>query len=288
LARISCYRNADEIAVADDAIGRIELDPTGTGQIDLAPGMRRAAAHMAGSIQAGAVDVAGHEAGREPERAHGLDHQDREVAAGSAIEHQGRQRILDPGFRAPVVGEALLDGVGERHQEFTGAGWASLMQELLNPTMDLVIRVKILPLHRAHEIGHLLCAVGKGVGLGIVLHLKVWCIQGQMIEADVALEPQLGCLFGEPRDSNAVAEDIVDPSQGARRRVDLDPGIQKLLIIAVAGPEHDPVLAERDRLVIVIGRYVSDREKGHLIRQPVKQLEDPEALPFRASYLRRV
>jgi hypothetical protein len=38
----------------------------------------------------------------------------------------------------------------------------------------------------------------------------------------------------------------------------------------------------------VIGRYVSDREKGHLIRQPVKQLEDPEALPFRASYLRRV
>jgi hypothetical protein len=60
------------------------------------------------------------------------------------------------------------------------------------------------------------------------------------------------------------------------------------LIIAVAGPEHDPVLAERDGLLIAIGRDMSDREKRHLIRQPVKQLEDPEALPFRASYLRRV
>jgi hypothetical protein len=91
-----------------------------------------------------------------------------------------------------------------------------------------------------------------------------------MIEADVALEPQLGCLFGEPRNGNTVSEDIVDPAHCAWSRINVDPGIQEPLIVAIAGPEHDPVLAERDGLLIAIRRYVPDREKRHLIRQPVK------------------
>jgi hypothetical protein len=60
------------------------------------------------------------------------------------------------------------------------------------------------------------------------------------------------------------------------------------LIIAVAGPEHDPVFAERDRLLVAVGRDMPDRKKGHFIRQPVRQLEDPEALLFRTACLRGV
>src|SRR5437763_12331169 len=37
LARITRDRDADEIAVSDDAVGGIEFDPTGARQIDLAP-----------------------------------------------------------------------------------------------------------------------------------------------------------------------------------------------------------------------------------------------------------
>jgi hypothetical protein len=48
------------------------------------------------------------------------------------------------------------------------------------------------------------------------------------------------------------------------------------------------VLAERDGLLIAIRGYVPDREKGHFIRQPVRQLEDPEALLFRTACLRGV
>ena len=44
LRRIPCHRDADEIAVADDAVGRIEIDPSRARQIDLQPGMGRAAA----------------------------------------------------------------------------------------------------------------------------------------------------------------------------------------------------------------------------------------------------
>jgi hypothetical protein len=80
----------------------------------------------------------------------------------------------------------------------------------------------------------------------------------------------------------------MDPSHLARRRINLDPGVQEPLIIAVAGPEHDPVLTERDGLLIAIRRDMPDRKKGHFIRQPVRHLEDPEALLFRASCPRGV
>ena len=37
-------RNADQVAVADDAVGRIEIHPPCTGQIDLQPRVGRATA----------------------------------------------------------------------------------------------------------------------------------------------------------------------------------------------------------------------------------------------------
>ena len=53
LARVARHRDTDEVAGADNAVGGIELDPAGARQIDLNPGMRRAAADIA--MGAGAV-----------------------------------------------------------------------------------------------------------------------------------------------------------------------------------------------------------------------------------------
>src|ERR1700712_85610 len=47
LARIAGDCDTDEIAAADDAVGRIELDPAGARQIGLHPGMGGAAADIA-------------------------------------------------------------------------------------------------------------------------------------------------------------------------------------------------------------------------------------------------
>ena len=53
LARIARDRDANEVAVADDAVGRIELDPAGARQIDLHPGMGRAAADISFALSPG-------------------------------------------------------------------------------------------------------------------------------------------------------------------------------------------------------------------------------------------
>src|SRR3954462_3705411 len=81
--------DADEVAIADDAVGRIELHPTGAWQIDLAPRMRRTAAENFAGVALGDVDVAGDEARRKTQGPRRLDHQGREVAARAAPERQG-------------------------------------------------------------------------------------------------------------------------------------------------------------------------------------------------------
>src|SRR5215213_7481235 len=47
LTRIAGDRDANEIAAADDAVGRIELDPPRARKVDLHPGMGRAPADIA-------------------------------------------------------------------------------------------------------------------------------------------------------------------------------------------------------------------------------------------------
>jgi hypothetical protein len=61
----------------------------------------------------------------------------------------------------------------------------------------------------------------------------------------------------------------MDPPHCAWSWINLDPGIQESLIIAIAWAKHHAVLAKRNRLPVSIRRYVPDCEKGHLIRQPV-------------------
>ena len=84
LVRIARHRDADEVAGADDAVGRIEFDPARVRQIDLHPGMGRAAAVMIAILRAVAgIEIAGDEARGEAEPPQRLDHQKRIVAAGA-------------------------------------------------------------------------------------------------------------------------------------------------------------------------------------------------------------
>src|SRR5205807_5115472 len=67
--RVAHYRDADQIAVADDAVGRIELEPAGAGDIDLQPGMGGAAADMPATPMIGDVEISRDESGGETKRA---------------------------------------------------------------------------------------------------------------------------------------------------------------------------------------------------------------------------
>src|SRR5215472_13955515 len=86
LAGIANDRDADQIVVADNAVGRIELHPPRTRQINLEPGMGGAIADPAAAAVFRDVEIAADKARREAERAHRLDHQHREIATAAAAE----------------------------------------------------------------------------------------------------------------------------------------------------------------------------------------------------------
>src|SRR5579859_5277492 len=50
MLRVPGNGNTDEIAIADDAVGGVEIDPAGAGEISLQPGMRGASAFQAGKL----------------------------------------------------------------------------------------------------------------------------------------------------------------------------------------------------------------------------------------------
>src|SRR5581483_8791515 len=100
-------RNADEIAAADDAVGRVELDPARARQIDLNPGMGRAGAGIAVRGIRGNEQIAGYKAGGDAEPAQRLDHEQGKVAAGARTCLQGVKRML----RALLMPFAIDEGV---------------------------------------------------------------------------------------------------------------------------------------------------------------------------------
>jgi hypothetical protein len=60
-----------------------------------------------------------------------------------------------------------------------------------------------------------------------------------------------------------IAENIPRPEDLARRGRNFEFGLEHDLVIVVARTQHHPVLAERDRLRIMVCRDVSDGENRH-------------------------
>src|SRR6516164_4017721 len=103
LAWLSGDRDSDQVAGACDAVGRIELDPAGARQIDLHPGMRRAAADM--TLVVAGEEIAGDEARGDAEPPQRLDHQKRIIAAGARARLQRVERMLRALLMALAVGK---------------------------------------------------------------------------------------------------------------------------------------------------------------------------------------
>src|SRR4051794_35992505 len=141
--------------------------------------------------------------------------------------------------------------------------WTALAQETPNPMVDLAIWIEVLALDRAGQVRDVLRAVGEGIAAGMVLKLKVEGVDRRVIKADPAIEAEFLGSTREPRDGDAVPEHVVHPMQGRRFGHDGDRGFDQPLIVAVARPERDPMLAERNRLAITVGRDMADGEDRH-------------------------
>src|SRR5258708_3497505 len=84
-----------------------------------------------------------------------------------------------------------------------------------------------------------------------------------MVQGDRADEAELARPPREASDGHAIAEDVVNPAQIGGLGRDLDLRLQQLLVIAVARPEHDPMLAQRHGLSIAVDGRMSHGDQGH-------------------------
>src|SRR5215207_5583287 len=112
--------DADQVAIADDAVGGIELDPTSAGQVDLTPSVRGAPAQYGRLIAVRNIDIPRHETSRQSERANRLDHEQRQIPATSPPPLERDQGSERSALGAPRIAEALLDCVSEGHEECAG------------------------------------------------------------------------------------------------------------------------------------------------------------------------
>ena len=85
----------------------------------------------------------------------------------------------------------------------------------------------------------------------------------RMVETNVADKTKLGGAIGEMSGRHVIAETIPRPGKLPRLGRDFELGFEDLLVVIVARAQHHPVLAEGDRLIIVIGRDVFDVQNRH-------------------------
>ena len=122
LARIAHHRDTNEVAVANDAIGWIEIDPTGSRQIDLRPGMRVAAARIASSSSGICRYPETKRAAIPRERTASIISiaRSRQLPLPSSRVWRGTlNALLIPAH----VLEGPIDSVGEVDQKLAGIGW---------------------------------------------------------------------------------------------------------------------------------------------------------------------
>jgi len=141
LARFAHHRDTNEVAVADDAAGWIEIDPAGPRQIDLSPSVGVAAPPVA---VIGDVQISRHEACGHPEGAHSIDHQHGKVTTAPTSECQSLDRRLNTLLMPAYVLEGPSDALCEVDQKLVGIGRPILSKKGSSPLPDLAIRVERL------------------------------------------------------------------------------------------------------------------------------------------------
>jgi predicted N-formylglutamate amidohydrolase len=115
----------------------------------------------------------------------------------------------------------------------------------------------------ALEIGQFGGGVAERITASAIVNLYSVKAQRRISDADIADKTKLGGPIVELRRRHVITEIVARPGELQRLGRDLDLGMEDFLIFVVARQQHHPVLAERDRAVIVICRYVPNIENRH-------------------------
>ena len=89
-----------------------------------------------------------------------------------------------------------------------------------------------------------------------------WPLGSICLQRKVAFDPQFGRRFGEGRDGDRVAENIVKPAhccRGGENQI----GFNQPEIVTVARAQHQSVITKHNRLAVAVNCSVSNVKNGH-------------------------
>src|ERR1700685_2867696 len=261
LARVMGDRDADEFFIADAAARRIEVDPAGSWNVDLDPGVGVAAGGTIVVIIIGQMQISGHEASGNAAAAQRRYHQYGEITATAAAEIERAERRLD----ALLVPRDVLEGPpdGPRHgaEQLVGVGRAVVAEERSAPAIYRGMRRQWRD--EGLEAGPILRRVGKRIAAGKICYIGGAKLGRRMVETNSADKAKLAGPVVEMSGRHVIAEAVPRPSQLPRFWRDFEFRCDHLLIVVIARTQHHPVLAECDRPIIMISRNVSDVANRH-------------------------
>src|ERR1700733_5467909 len=259
---IPSHSHPDQIAIADNAVGWIEIDPAGAWKIDLHPGMRSTAAHYPRVVGAGNENVPADEASGQPQGARCLHHQHCEVPATAAACLQRFGRVLHSLLAAPGVGKFLLDGECHGAQQTHGAGGSRRMQKPFHPVLHFFTRIVVH--QRASQVGKLFGGVAEGIPFRELFQLIVGQRGLEMLQRDNAFKAQTGGRASEGSHRHRVVEHVMEQTKMRRLGRDFETRLEQPEVVTFPGPEHHAMLAQLDGFRVTISRGVSYREEAHL------------------------
>src|SRR3984957_3739038 len=227
---IPSHRDSDQIAIADNAIGWIEIDPAGAWKVDLQPGVGGAAAAGTRFIRAGNENVSADEASGQTQGTRRFHHKNSEVPATSAACPQGFRGVLHAFRAASGVNEVLLDGQGHGAQQTHGAGGSRRTQELFDPLRRVLAWIVVL--QRSSQVGKLIGRIAERITLRELLQWIIGQPDFEMFQGNDAFKAQLGSGTFESSHAHGVIEYIVKETKMSGFRSNLQTRLDKPQVVA--------------------------------------------------------
>jgi hypothetical protein len=261
LARVMRDRDADEVLISHDASRRVEVNPARTGNVDLHPGAGVAAGDIVVVIIVGQMHISRDEPRGNSARAKRRYHKHGEVTTTATPEIERPNRSLDSLLVPRYVLEGPPDGPRHVAEQLMSVGRAISAEERGAPAINRGMRGQRLD--EAFEAVPIFRRVGKRIGAGKILYIDCAKVGRGMVETNTADKAKLAGPVAEMCGRHVIAETILRPGKLLRSGRDFELGLEYPLVVVIARTQHHSVLAEGDRLIIVICRNVSDAENRH-------------------------
>ena len=249
---------------------RIQADPAGARQVDLAPGVQ------VGEIVLGARgaverldvgleldQVAGDEARGQPQVAQRLHEQPAGVATRAAAAAQGELGRLHAGLHADEVGDVLLQALVEADEKVDRS--LLLQRNALDEGLEARRALGQRPLGQVgREVVPGLGGVAEGEVLGLGLEEEVEGVEHRHLGDEVDGDLEFACLLGKDQARQVVGERVLLPIDEVLRRLDAQRIAQDARAAMRRRAQPHDLRRERDAPVVAVVRDVVQRDMdGH-------------------------